>query len=157
MTINRAKGYSLVEIMIVILLLSITAAIVVPYASGITESQAQAAARIIASDLEYAAQQAIASCQEVTVKFDRNAKTYSLSYQSGLLIHPITKNEYVVDLGEGHGFKEVRIISAFSTDSIVFDPVGTVDPGGKVVLRAGSQEYWVEVDQATGTVFTSSQ
>lgn len=152
----NTKAFSLVELLIIILLLSITSAIVIPYAAGVVESQSQAAARIIATDLEYARMQAIASCKDVTVIFNRSEKTYSLSYQSGLLIHPITKKDYIVNLSAEHSLDEVRITSTFLSDTVKFDPTGAAIPDGKVTLQAGNEQYYVEVEGSTGNILVSN-
>ena len=145
-------GFTLAELLIVIMFLVIGSAVVIPYASGISESQSQAAARIIATDLEYAHELAIASCQDVIVQFDCPNKTYSLSYQSGVVNHPITKKEYIVDMNTDHSLNEVIISTGFYGDSITFDSTGAVDDDEKITLTSGSQVYYVEIDGASGNI-----
>ena len=52
-------GFTLVELLVVVLILAILAAVVIPQAAGIGGTQAQSAARLVLADLEYAQNNAI--------------------------------------------------------------------------------------------------
>ena len=141
------------ELVVVLVILAIAAALVVPYASG-GSSQAVSAARVIASDLQYAQSTAVTTQQPVTVAFTPSAKTYNLTNQSGYLIHPITAKSYIVNFGSMRGFENVSIVSAAfgSGQSVTFDATGAPRNAGSVTVRAGAFQYRLDVAAATGNV-----
>jgi Tfp pilus assembly protein FimT len=140
-------------VVVVVLVVAISAAVVVPYLAGANDSAAMAGARMVASDLQYAQDTAIATQTNVTVAFDVGGESYSLSNQSGALIHPITKNVYTIDFATDRDLSGLDIVSAFGgIGSVTFDPTSAPSGGGTVVLQAGDQTYKVMVDGVTGTV-----
>ena len=151
---SGCSGFTLVELIVVIIILAIAAAIAVPSLSGTASFQATSAARMIAADLEYAQNTAITYQQQVTVAFDTGAETYSLSNQSGPLIHPMSKSAYTVDFTADIGLDQVDVVSAsFSgSASVTFDELGTPSNLGSVTVRARSHVLRVDVAAATGNV-----
>ena len=151
---NIRNGFTLVEILVTVMVLAIAAAMVAPYMSGSGDFQAASAARILASDLQYAQNTAITSQDPVTVTFDPNSESYHLSNASGQLIHPITKSAYVVSFSSREGFDRLDVASA-SFDgamTVTFDVLGSPDHPGSVTLQAGPHVYQVDVAAATGNV-----
>jgi Tfp pilus assembly protein FimT len=141
------------ELIVVVLVLAITAAMVVPLA-GSTDSQVVSAARVAASDLQYAQSLAITTQAPVTVTYNVNARSYTVSNASGTLNHPMTGKPYVVGYGTTRGYESVSISSAtFGAGSAVtFDATGAPDSAGSVTLRAGTSVYRLDVASATGNV-----
>ena len=144
------------ELIVVLVILAIAAALVVPYASG-GSSQAVSAARVIASDLQYAQSTAVTTQQPVTVKFTpwENTYTYTLKDSNSLpLIHPITTKSYTVNFRSMRGFENVTIVSAVfgSGELVTFDATGAPDPAGSVTVKAGAFQYRLNVAAATGNV-----
>ena len=153
---SRRAGFTLAELIVVLVIVAIAAAMVVPYAFG-TSSQAVSAARMIASDLQYAQNTAITDQQSVSVYFDAQGRNYSLRYnESTYLKHPITREDYIVDFDTLEGFESMTIVSVdFGGDSTVtFDVLGAPEPagGGTITVRAGHHVYRLEVSAATGNV-----
>ena len=110
-------------------------------------------ARMVSSDLQYAQDTAVATQTSVTVTFDVAGESYSLSNQSGALIHPITKNVYTIDFATEPGMSGLDIVSAFGGGgSVTFDLIGAPSCGGTVALQAGGVTYNVMVNDVTGTV-----
>lgn len=138
----------------VVVILAIIAAMVVPYAVGTSSFEAMAAARLIASDLEYAQSAAITTQAAVTVTFFPTTESYRLSNASGVLIHPINKEEFVVNFGSEDSFERLDVVSASfnGTEAVTFDAIGSPDNSGSVTLRAGPHTYRVDVAAATGKV-----
>ena len=150
---NRA-AFTLVEIMMVLVIIAITAAVVIPNAISTASFQATSAARMIATDLQYAQDTAITSQTPVTVTFNVANESYTLSNASGTLIHPITKVAYVTAFGTLKGFSDVGIVSAnFGGASVVtFDELGSPNQAGTISLQAGEHAYRLDVAAATGKV-----
>jgi len=151
--------------MVVIVILAILAAVVVPAAVSTSDMQASAAARMVASDLQYAQNTAITVQKPIIVSFDPEAESHQLAQGSGvypyerqLLNHPITKSAHVVDFATQRGFGRVNIVSAdFGGDAeVIFDELGTPDTGGRLTVQAGSHVFYVDVASVTGKVAVRS-
>jgi len=154
-SVPRSGGaFTLAELMVVIVIIGVAAGMVIPYASSAGDTAAIAGARLVICDLQYAQNMAITTQMPVTVTFDPNADSYRLSNASGLLIHPMTKEDYVTDFSSSRGFEGLDVVSADfnSSPSIVFDEFGSPDNAGKVTLQAGAQVYVITVGAATGKV-----
>lgn len=151
---NSRQAFTLAEIIVVMVILAISAAVVIPYALGTDGFQVSSAARMLTADLEYARDLAITSQTPITVTFTPSGESYTLSNESGPLIHPITKTAYTVDFGLQRGFGSVDVVSAdFSgNSSVTFNEIGEPDNAGKVVIQAGASLFDVEVAAATGEV-----
>ncbi len=147
-------GYTLAEILVVVMILSIAAAMVIPNVISTTDMQAVGAARIIAADLQYAQSVAISTQIPVTVQFDPAGESYSLSNASGLLIHPMNKTGYTIRFSSLNGYDRLDMTSASfgGTTSVTFDEMGSADSSGTVVVQAGAHIYRIAVAPATGKV-----
>ena len=152
-----SKAFTIIEIIVVIVIIAIAAAIIVPYAIETTTSQARSAARMIMSDLTYAQNEAIVTQTPITVTFDISSNSYTISNESGPLIHPITKKAYVVDLDMISGFENVVISSASfgGSAAVTFDAIGAPSNGGTVVVSAGQHSYTITVAPVTGKITVS--
>ena len=148
------KGFTLAELMVVVVIIGLTAGMVIPYASSAGDTAALAGARLMVCDLQYAQNTAITTQAPVTVTFNTSGNSYTLSNASGTLIHPMTKQAYVVEFPAERGFEGLDIVSAsFSaTTSVTFDEFGSPDDTGTITLQAGSQVYVITVAAATGKV-----
>ncbi len=153
----RGWAFTLAEMIVVILIMAIIAVMVIPRAIGTSGLQARSAARLVMSDLEYAQNQAIVTQADITVSFSTAGNSYTVSNESGPLIHPITKQVYTVDFDAQKGLDSVSISSAsFDVGSAVtFDPLGAPSPDGTVTVVAGTHTYRVTVAPITGRVSVS--
>jgi prepilin-type N-terminal cleavage/methylation domain-containing protein len=99
-------GFTLIEILVVLVILGIASAVIVPQIGRRDDLTASAATRMVMADLIYAQNKAIAMQSRHGVVFDTATKSYQL-YQftpvSGTsnftltpVTHPITKQPYVV-------------------------------------------------------------
>ena len=147
-------AFTLTEMLVVIAILAIVAAVVLPRMVGSTDIQARSAARVMMADLEYAQSVAITSQTPITVTFSTAGNSYTVSNASGPLIHPITKKTYVVELGETKGMESVCIASASfgGAPSMTFDALGAPDNSGTVTIAAGAHTYLVSVAPVVGRV-----
>lgn len=152
----RTGAFTLAELIVVIVILAIAAAIVVPQLGDTKKFQAMSAARVLSGDLEYARDMAITSQSPVTATFVLPG-SYTLSNASGPLIHPMTKQAYTVSFPALDGFDQVSIVSASfgGAAAVTFDVTGAPDQDGLVRVQAGSFPYTVQVYRATGRVKTT--
>ena len=67
---NNTPGFTLIEIMVVLVILAVAAAIVAPHVASTSDLEAVSAARMVACDLQYAQDTAITTQVPVTVTFD---------------------------------------------------------------------------------------
>ena len=148
------SGFTLAEIMVMVAIFAVAAAVIIPAAVSTTDFQAISAARMIAADLQYAQDQAITSQEPVTVTFDPATESYGLSNASGSLIHPMTKSVYDIDFRSRRGFGNLDLVSADfdGNKSVTFDELGSPDNAGVITLQAGPHLYRVEIAAATGKV-----
>lgn len=150
------KGFTLAEILVVVLLLGIAAAVVVPNISDTSDVQAVSAARMIATDLQYAQNTAITGQKNIKMVFDVSGNFYRVANddsQSTSLVNPINKGEYKTDFDTASGFGRLKIVSTTFPGSIVkFDVTGAPDNPGSVRVQSGSRIYVVSVAAATGRV-----
>ncbi len=150
-----ASGFTLAELIIVIVIIAIAAAMIIPQAIDTSDFEALSAARVISGDLEYARDMAITSSTPVTVTFNTTAKTYTLTNTSGNLVHPITKaTPYTVNFGAMKGFARVGGMTAVfgGQPKVTFDETGAPDNAGTINFSAGPHSYRIDVAAATGKV-----
>ena len=159
MSTNRRQselfpGFTLVEILVVLVIVAIAGAMVVPMFFGLGGMEAMSAARIIASDLQYAQNVAVTSQTQVAVAFNLASDSYELSNTSGPLKHPMTNADYLVDMRSQHGFEQLDIVSVSfeGSTTVTFDELGSPDNGGSITVRGGSEVYRIDVSPVTGTV-----
>jgi Tfp pilus assembly protein FimT len=143
-----------VEVLVVVVIMAIAGAMIVPLMAGTGEMEALSAARMIATDIQYAQSVAITMQTPVTVQFYPDTDRYTLSNASGLLKHPMTNKDHLVDFRTRGGFDQLDLASASfgGVASVVFDELGSPGTGGSVTVLGGSQTYRIDVTSVTGTV-----
>ena len=150
------RGFTVVEILIVLVIITIAALTAVPMMSSASSVQIRSAASMIAADLEYAKSMAISRGQNYSVRFDQNAESYQVEDQGNNVIpHPVKKGfDYVVDFGNDTRLNRVDITGAnFSGNpDVEFDSMGSPDNGGTVSLQAGTTTLTISVEPITGYV-----
>ena len=163
----RLGGFTLVEMVIVVIILSIAAMMAIPFATSGTSTQLKAAATIISSDLEYAKSMAISRGQKYWVDFDEGSESYSIKDVNGVIIsHPIKKAfPYTINFAADSRLDRVNITSVNfdSADTVGFDYLGSplqsdgsylISPG-QIELSAGSSTMTVNVEPVTGYITIS--
>jgi prepilin-type N-terminal cleavage/methylation domain-containing protein len=163
-------GFTMIELLIVVAILAIAAAIVVPMASSAGSMQLRAAVNMVAADLEYAKSMSISRGQRYAVVFDKTAGIYCqyrVVDQSGNPIrHPITqKLEYVVSFQSDARLGQVEIagVNFNGMDKVSFDSLGSPFDGiganlntGVITLQAGGITRTVTVEPVTGYISVSN-
>ena len=160
---GRIRGFTLVELLIVIAIISIAALTAIPMMSSAASMQIRSAANMLAADLEYAKSMAISRAQNFSVVFDVSADSYQIEDQYGnVLPHPVKKGfNYVVDFQNDGRLNKVDIISVDfdSTSEVKYDYLGSPYNGsgtplnsGVVSLQAGGTTTTVTVEPVTGFI-----
>jgi prepilin-type N-terminal cleavage/methylation domain-containing protein len=165
-TLARPQAFTLIELLIVVALLAILAAVVLPGLDASTISQLRAAADLIASDLAYAQGLAISTGEPIQVQFQVQQNRYQLvdpdggAYGEPVTIeyptgdYPLHDNLYIVDFDDPGSLRGVRLESvAFNGSSTLeFGPYGEPSEGGTIVLRAGDRRLTLTVEPVLGQV-----
>jgi type IV fimbrial biogenesis protein FimT len=162
---DRNRGFTLVELLIVVAIISIAALTAIPMMSSAASMQIRSAANMLAADLEYAKSLAISRAQNFSVVFDAASDTYRIEDQYGnVLPHPVKKGfDYIIDFQNDGRLDKVDIISVDfdSTSQVKFDYLGSPYNGsnsnnalnsGVVNLQAGGITTTVTVEPVTGFV-----
>ncbi|HUV67226.1 MAG TPA: GspH/FimT family protein [Sedimentisphaerales bacterium] len=154
---GACTAFTVVELLIVVVILSIVALTAVPMMSSAAGIQIRSAANMIAADVEYARSMAISHGQNFSVEFDKNADSYKIVDLNGNVIqHPVKKGfTYVVDFRNESRLNRVDITNAnFNTtaQTVTFDCLGSPLDGGTVNLQAGAVSATITVEPVTGFV-----
>lgn len=156
-----ARAFTIIELIVVIVIISIAALIAIPTLSSAGDSQVRSAANMIAADIEYAKNMAISRQQMYSVIFNTSSNSYKICDKVGNVIeHPINiSSDFVVNISDESRLSQVEIISALfdSTDTLTFDYLGSPYNGlsnslndGKIILDAGGYSITINVQPVTG-------
>ena len=129
-------GFTLIEILVVVVILGIAAAIVVPAIGSRDDLKTTSAARMIMADLIYAQNRSISQQRKHFVVFDDANETYSVFEDKRpavpnmtIITHPVEASAFTVNLGpSGPGpIRDVYIgLADFDGKKILmFDELGT--------------------------------
>ena len=140
-----ARGFTLIEILVVLSIMAIGAAIVIPMVSGsgATTGELKSAAREIAAGLRLARSEAVATRRETAVTLDLEARKFRVAAGGREVALPPK-----VDLKL---FTAQSDLTDGKRGAIRFFPDGGSN-GGRVTLAAGERTYEVDVDWLTGRV-----
>lgn len=150
--IRRPKGFTLVELMIVIAIMAILVKIAVPrYAMAANRQQAEAAARRIAADLEEARQAARSLSATVTVVFSPTNASYDVFYPATGSAAALTRT---IRLGRPPLSAQITGVSftAPSATTVTFNGYGIASSSGTVTVKAGNFVKKVTIAADLGSV-----
>ena len=159
----RERAYTLTEMVVVVLVLAIAAAIVIGGIGTTKDAQATSAARVLASDVELARNLAVTTQAPHTVLFSSDRQSYKVvaNYTGGgyalatAVEHPVRGNErFEVRLASlnGMGSAVVETVNFGGQAYVTFDAEGEPSNGGSVTLRSGGTEMVISVEALTGAV-----
>lgn len=168
---NSRRGFTLLEMMAVIVVLGIAGALVIPAMGETGVLKVQAAVRTIVSDITFIQSDAVAFQERRAIVFDVPNSTYrllqvpgnTLDAQNDTMYDPTRPGgQYVVDFRD-EKFGDSRITGAeFGTVSyLIFDALGgpvadpgsnAPGPGGTVRVTGSGQTFAITVDAFTGRV-----
>lgn len=160
---NDPRGFTLVEILVMVTIIAIASAVVVPYMLEQGQMGVQAAGRIIITDILYAQNEAIAHQQSRRVVFDADKNQYSLTDETGEVLSVGWKGgtgpNYLIDFANDQRFSGVALgeIDFGGSTTIEFDALGSPTNGGTIDLSTDKVSYRISVAPMTGRVTIASQ
>lgn len=162
--IRYGAAFTLIEIMVIVVILSIAALIAIPVFSGAGEMQLRAAADKLAADMEYAKSLAVTTQRNHKVIFNTNTESYEIRDASNNLVtDPVKKGSFIVTYpSEGRLNKVgVRQVDFNGTATVQFNYTGApLDANGNaltsahstVVIEAGNHQITIKVEPVTGYI-----
>ena len=155
-------GFTLVEIIIVVVILSIAAMTAIPMMSSASSVQIRSAANLIAADLEYAKSMAISRGQNYSVVFNTSANSYRIEDQNNNVIqHPVKKGfDYVMNFSNDRRVGKVDItnVNFDGNPSVEFDCLGSpvgLNNTGVITIDADGNTATITVEPVTGYISIS--
>jgi prepilin-type N-terminal cleavage/methylation domain-containing protein len=155
---NRVNAaFTLIEIMIVVVIIGIAAAMAVPMISSGASFQIRSAANLVVADLEYAKSMAISRGQSYKVVFDAANESYQiLKVSDDSVVRPPDRNCDTMSFPNENRIHDVVIDStSFTAGAVTFDYLGSPDAGGTVVLKAGEIARTITIEPVTGFISVS--
>lgn len=168
---KRHHGYTLIELLIVISILGISAALVIPSMGSAGVLRIQSAVRSVVADITFAQMDALAYQERRAVVFDEDANMYTLTRVTGGAIDPDADalfdakgpgQMYRTELDEDRfGGSFLRDIALNGGTAIIFDEMGapiagaastTLSDGGSVQIEGPSSRFRIDIAAFTGRV-----
>lgn len=139
-----SRGFSLLELMIVLMLMAIVATMVVPmFGSGVSTVRLKGAAREVAAGLRMARNEAVASRRDAVLTVDLAARTFRVDRDPR--VHALPPEV------------ELKLYTAASdlvsetTGAVRFFPDGG-STGGRITIASGERKFDVDIDWLTGRI-----
>jgi prepilin-type N-terminal cleavage/methylation domain-containing protein len=164
--LSSGSGFTLAEILLVVLIIAIAAMVAVPMMSSTDSIQIRSAANMIAADLEYAKSMSISRQKNYSVVFNPAGDYYEVHDPNGIIKHPVNKrSDYRADFSSDSRLAEVIIENANfdpgDSTTITFDYLGSPYSGigtsaplnsGEIIIRAGDFTMKISIEPGTGFI-----
>ena len=134
----RAKGFTLIELVMMIVIIGIVAIVIMPKASSGFRVRLEAGCQRIAADLKYTQQMSLAQQVRFGISFDPVNETYFV-YRVNIAtktIDPQTRNNFDVSFTQLNEFKGIDIVSTSFSNKVEFDSIGAPYDGNAVILSS---------------------
>jgi prepilin-type N-terminal cleavage/methylation domain-containing protein len=153
---RNAHGFTMVEVMVVLLIFGIVSAVAVPsIKSSLDEMKLDGAAREVVSAIYYAQSLAIKQGESYGVKFNKTTQAVNCFKPPGNtpIFHPIDKKPYILDfIGAGH-LQGLKIVSTtFVGNKVNFNELGEPSESGSAILAYGGIQKTINVALPLGKV-----
>lgn len=162
------KGFTLVELIVVVVIIGIASLIAVPMLSTAADMQVRSAANRIAADLDYAKSLAMTHQKAFSVVFSPSAETYDIreTATDAVINDPVRPSQtYVINFKIDSRSSRVDIASSnFDSDmsnAVTFDYLGSPYSGkglgtalnsGRITLTSDNFTLYVDIEPVTGYV-----
>lgn len=163
--IQSSGGFTLIELMVVIMILSIAALVAVPMLGSSADVQARSAASTLAADLDYARGLAVTHQENIMVVFSPSTESYSIRDSAGAVVaHPLGTGDFTMDFTAEPRLSKVDMVSSnFDGETtLTFDYLGAPYSGavgsctamntGRITLQADTFTMYVDVEPVTGYI-----
>ena len=159
---NLVRGFTLIEVMMVIGIIIAASSLVIPLAMDAVGMQVPMAAERMISDFRFAQEAAITRNRSFIIVFDLENEGYQITDDSGTVVkRPGSSRDYAVYFREMNWFKDVDIVSvkinSMLDEKIQFDSMGMLlCSSGEAVteavitLKSGKRTVSVSIDPDSG-------
>lgn len=166
------SAFTIVEVLIVVMFLSITALLAAPMVSENDATRVRSAARLLIADLQFAQVESIAHADEPRgLRFDKPNATYEVVRANGVsvlgcaqgivLTNPADTRPYLTQYGGSRGAELDSVtIDSYTLNGdacIAFGALGETDQSSSatVTLRSGAATVTVRIDPISGEATVS--
>lgn len=160
---HRARhGFTLIEVLIVITVLGIAAAMVVPAMGGVGVLRVQAAVRAIVADITSVQSEALAYQKGRAIVFDTATNSWTVIEINGTELNPETDTLSTTAIkGSTFGDSVIESVDFGGGNTLYFDESGSpvtgplVDeaaPAGTITIKGSDQTFRITVEAYTGRV-----
>ncbi len=160
------RAFSLVEVIIVVVIISIAAVLVVPMFSATNQSRLIAAAQLLAADLDFAKVESITHSDDPrTMVFDSSGAWYYIAAASDTdtpVTNPIGNLPYRTTFGNDRAAEMVGVTIVSTAvgddDQLAFGAFGQIDQttAAEITLGIGDYRITVSVDPASSEIAIGS-
>jgi prepilin-type N-terminal cleavage/methylation domain-containing protein len=168
-----SRGYTLIEMLMVVAILGIAGAMVIPSLGSTSVLKVQGALRSIVSDITFAQCDAVAFQEKRAIVFDVDHSAYSLVQVPGNTVDVATNTMYdaarvsgkwKVDFTQDTRFGDARITAVDfggGAQNLIFDGLGgpiadpssnNPGPGGTITVAGSGASWTITVEAFTGRV-----
>lgn len=157
---QTSAAFTLIEVLLVVVCLSIIALLVIPAEGDVRMTRLRAGAQLLIADLEFAQLQSIGDgANPCVVVFDPVKNQYHIATQSDPqtpILDASTGQPYITQFGSGRASSLTGVVIEELTvgddDQLGFTAIGSLDqpePAG-ITLRSGSHILQIMLDPSTG-------
>lgn len=165
------RGYTLLEVLVLVMILGIAGALVIPSLGQTHVLRVQAAVRTVVSDITFAQSDALAFQRGRAVVFDENTNSYTLVEVVGTTLDPVNDalydptgpmQRYIVSLDDPRFGGATLENASFDGDAnLIFDEMGgpvaapgsdTLSVGGMVEVAGPDTRWRINVAAFSGRV-----